>query len=122
MILSITIFKIIGEFLLVAVIHELTHFIFAKIYKREYIKINVKKIYYLSVSYKNNHNPSQNLVIAISAPCVCVFIGLTLIILGQLNFLTLIFLLNILNFLPITQDGQMILISIIDILKNRKNV
>ncbi|BBD84915.1 hypothetical protein SA58113_0053 [Staphylococcus argenteus] len=40
--------------------------------------------------------------------------------LGKLNFITLIFLTNVFNFLPLTQDGQVILISLIDIFKDKK--
>ncbi|AYG57169.1 metalloprotease family protein [Staphylococcus pseudintermedius] len=111
--LIIVILKILFDFLFVAFIHESTHLICAKLYRRKDIKINVNKLFVVSVSYKNNHNSFQNLVIAASAPLICVSLGLILLILGYLNILTLVFLSNIFNFLPVTQDGQIILISII---------
>ncbi|EGQ2898571.1 hypothetical protein EEJ54_05635 [Staphylococcus pseudintermedius] len=81
----------------------------------------MNKLFVVSVSYKNNHNSFQNLVIAASAPFICVSLGLILLILGYLNILTLVFLSNIFNFLPVTQDGQIILISVINILKSNNN-
>ncbi|EGQ3129994.1 metalloprotease family protein [Staphylococcus pseudintermedius] len=119
--LIIVILKILFDFLFVAFIHESTHLICAKLYRRKDIKINVNKLFVVSVSYKNNHNSFQNLVIAASAPFICVSLGLILLILGYLNILTLVFLSNIFNFLPVTQDGQIILISIINILKSNNN-
>ncbi|ATY55773.1 TPA: metalloprotease family protein [Staphylococcus argenteus] len=107
------------SFIIVALIHEFTHLIFLKIFKRENIRINIR-IFFVSITYKNNHNPLQNLIIAISAPVICLCIGLIMLSLGKLNFITLIFLTNVFNFLPLTQDGQVILISLIDIFKDKK--
>ncbi|MGW7948363.1 metalloprotease family protein [Staphylococcus xylosus] len=120
MILFIVILKILLYFLIVSVVHELTHYVFAKIYKREQVKININKVYAFSVSYKNNHNSVQNLIISLSAPLVCVIIGLIYFKLGYFNILTIVFLINIINFFPVTRDGQVILISLINIIKNSK--
>lgn len=97
--------------------HEGIHLFCAKIlgYKPVLVKISP---WAFKVSYKNKHIAIDNLIIAIMPAIVLIIIGIII----PLNYWTFILklacLINFVNLLPITGDGEMIFLSIFQILKS----
>lgn len=104
---------------LVLIVHEWIHLLVAKLLK---YKAYIKRINPLAfqVVYPNQHRPFDNLLIAGSSPLILFVIGCFM----PLNFYTIIVKLaslsNFFNLLPITGDGEIILLSILQIYKGRK--
>lgn len=120
MIYFIYISYILLSFYMVAIIHESIHYIFAFIFKREELSFKISPVQ-CYVSYKNNDNDFQNLIISSSAPLLTTFIGLIILIFfTDIKGIGLIFFTNLLNFTPLTSDGEVILVSILNILRRKK--
>ncbi|WP_368739928.1 metalloprotease family protein [Enterococcus casseliflavus] len=112
--------KIVASFLVVSFIHEVSHFLFAMLFKRKGIKFHVSWTSFF-ITYENNSNDFQNLIIAISAPLVTTSIGFFLVLkIPELTGLGILFLTNIINFFPITNDGEIILMSLVNITRREK--
>lgn len=101
----------------VVIFHEAIHWLFAKFFHRQ---PKLKFHYFITpiISYKNNHNDIQNLIISSSAPIILIVIGIfidgdnsNLIVLKIMCFA------NILNLFPVTTDGEVILLSILNLFK-----
>lgn len=99
------------------ILHEIIHYFFALLFRRG-PTIKMKNLITPTISYKNNQSDIQNLVIASSAPLILIFIG---ILVDNDTDVLLIFklmcLANIFNLLPFTVDGQVILLSLFNILR-----
>lgn len=105
---------------IVVAFHEFLHWIMAKYFNRN------PKIYFGSfftpiIRYKNNNNDLQNIIIASIAPAISIILGLFISSENQYLVVAKVILLsNIINLLPITSDGKVILISIIKLIKKVK--
>ncbi|WP_430607911.1 metalloprotease family protein [Enterococcus sp. DIV2379] len=112
--------KLIISFLVVSFIHEISHLLFALFFKRKNIRTHISWTCFC-ITYENNYNDLQNMVIAISAPIVTTSIGLFLVFeIPDLRGLGILFLTNIINFFPITNDGEIILMSLINIVRRKR--
>ena len=112
--------KIVASFLVVSFIHEMSHMMFALLFKRKNIKVHVSWTNFC-IAYENNNNDIQNLIIAISAPIITTGIGIYLVFqIPNLIGLGILFLTNIINFFPITNDGEIILMSLVNIVRREK--
>lgn len=104
----------------ILIIHEFLHLIVAKFFK---YNTNIKKfaIFPFKVEYVNNNKPLENLLIAIISPLFLFLVGVII----PLNYYTVILkltcVINFFNLLPITADGEVILLSIFQILERKKN-
>lgn len=115
MILFISFLGIVGLVLL----HETIHLVVAMILG--YKPIIKKSILVPAILYENKQNDFHNLLIAGSAPLFLIFLGLLLPAENVPTVLIRLFCwLNILNLLPVTNDGEMIFLSLCHLLR-RKN-
>lgn len=100
-------------------IHECFHYAVAKICGAD-PRFSIQKLT-PSVSFKNRHNDLHNLLVALAGPLPLVIIGFCLI--NRINAHTTIFMLmcltNVFNLIPVTADGQVILLSILNMIKSR---
>lgn len=100
-------------------IHECFHYAVAKICGAD-PRFSIQKLT-PSVSFKNRHNDLHNLLVALAGPLPLVIIGFCLI--NRTNAHTTIFMLmcltNVFNLIPVTADGQVILLSILNMIKSR---
>ncbi len=99
-------------------IHEYIHYVFAKLFK-----MNPKLNFNWgtpSITYSNGNNDFHNLIIASSAPLVMIVLGL--VIPNSVMFLCfkLMCFSNIFNVTPFTTNGEVILLSLINILRRKK--
>ncbi|MFT8916333.1 MAG: hypothetical protein ABF899_00540 [Oenococcus sp.] len=106
-------------FLLVS-LHESIHFITARLFHlRPVFKIN---LFLLPViSYKNPGRDAQNLVVALSAPVGLIILGM--LINSEIPYFGLakiLCLTNVVNLLPITTDGEVIFLSVYNLIKENK--
>lgn len=73
------------------------------------------------VEYRNQNRPLDNFLIAFISPFLLTLIG----ILIPLNYYTLVLkvtcLMNLFNLLPFTADGEVILLSIVQLIQKEKN-
>ncbi|MPQ22956.1 hypothetical protein CKN86_04325 [Carnobacterium divergens] len=108
-----------SSFYSVLLVHESLHFFVAIFlqYDPQLVKINPIAF---KISYTNRNRPIDNLMIASIPAIVLSIVGLMI----PLNYYTLILklscLVNIFNLLPITADGEIIVLSIIQILKKKE--
>lgn len=108
------------SFYIVAIIHESIHYIFAFIFKREELTFKINPLH-CYVSYKNNNNDLQNLIISLSSPLLITLIGfIILIYFPSIRGIGILCFFNIINFTPLTSDGEVILISVINIVRRIK--
>ena len=100
------------------IIHEFLHWIVAFVFKLE--PILVWRILTPAIIYKNTYEDWKNLLVALSAPLILFAIGVFIqgndISSVVVKFMCLA---NFINFLPFTDDGKVILVSIINILKSK---
>lgn len=102
----------------VVALHEGIHLVVAMILG--YKPIIKKSILVPAIVYENKNNDFHNLLIAGSAPLILIFIGLLLPAENLPSVLIRLFcLLNILNLLPLTHDGEMILLSLCHLIRRR---
>ena len=102
------------------VIHEIFHYALA-------IAFGYKpKLYFSSyliptVIYENKHEPVITLVISLAGPLGTAMVGLILPDITLFSLVKLVYFSHLLCLLPITTDGQVILLSILSIIKKRRN-
>ena len=101
-------------------IHELSHFLMAIVLGYQ-PHIHRNGILNFAVTYRNQQNDKHNLMIAAIAPVMSIMVGILLPNGQNLMLLKLFCLSNIFNLLPVTSDGEVILLSIINILRKRRN-
>ncbi|WP_141373866.1 metalloprotease family protein [Enterococcus casseliflavus] len=112
--------KLVASFIVVSFIHEISHLLSAVYFKRKNIKAHISWTCFC-ITYENNYNDLQNMIIAISAPIVTTSIGLFLVFkIPELSGLGILFLTNIINFFPITNDGEIILMSLVNIIRRKR--
>ncbi|MFT9267222.1 hypothetical protein [Oenococcus sp.] len=106
-------------FILVS-LHESLHFIAAKVFHlRPVFKIN--RFLLPMISYKNPGRDAQNLVVALSAPVGLIILGM--LINSEIPYFGLakiLCLTNVANLLPITTDGEVIFLSVYNLIKENK--
>ncbi|AWN21709.1 metalloprotease family protein [Streptococcus sobrinus] len=99
------------------VMHELCHYLVAKLLGYQ-PGFNFEKFLSLTVSYVNKGNALKNSLISASAPVTLFFIGLMIpnkiIVLSLFKFACL---LNIFHLMPFCNDGQVIFVSLLSLLK-----
>lgn len=111
--------EMIGGIFIVIIFHEMMHWIFAKIFRRQ-PKIKILKFLTPTVVYDNNQNDWQNLIIASSAPFILIALGLCITIDSIFTFtIKMMCFTNFFNLLPITTDGELILLSLLNLLKKK---
>lgn len=104
----------------IVILHEAIHWIFALLFRRSPI-LKFQNFFTPVIIYKNNQSDIQNLIISVSAPLILFTAGLLLeSYSGILVVIKIMCLANFLNFLPITTDGQVILLSLLNMLKKWK--
>lgn len=99
------------------VIHELCHYLVARLLGYQ-AKFNFESYLYPTISYVNKGNAVKNIIISASAPVVLLFIGL--MIPNKFMILSLFkiaCLLNVFHLLPFCNDGQVILVSLLSLIK-----
>lgn len=112
--------KFILSIMLSLIIHELSHVLMAKGLGYQ-PHIQRKGILNFAVTYRNQQNDKHNLMIAAIAPVMSIMVGILLPNGQNLLLLKLFCLSNIFNLLPVTSDGEVILLSVINILRKRRN-
>lgn len=99
------------------VIHEFLHFLVAKILHVN-AKLKINSFFTPVIYYKNPKSDIKTLLIAILSPMLMILLGLT--INKHLNYLIafkIVCLSNFLNLLPVTGDGEIIFMSIFNLIK-----
>lgn len=106
--------------IVVVILHEYIHWIFAKIFNR-HPSVTISKFFTASIQYQNNGKDFENLVIAASPGLI---LPLFSFIIPQNNLyfimIKIFSFLNFLNLLPLTADGEVILLSLLNIIMPRK--
>ncbi len=100
----------------VVICHEVIHWIFAKWFHR-HPKIEFYQFITPVVTYKNNDNDLQNLIISASAPIILTILGILIDGNTGTIFIKIMCLFNAFNLLPIATDGEVILLSVINLLR-----
>lgn len=109
------IFSILGGLIL----HELLHIFIAHLLSYS-PKLTFLPPLKFQVYYENRYQPLDNLLISIISPLFLVFIGFFI----ELNIYTIILkitcLLNLFNLIPITGDGEVIFLSLMQMIKKKR--
>lgn len=104
---------------MVIIFHEMIHWVIAKIFCRQ-PKILFSKLMTPTIVYVNNQNDWQNLIITSSAPLIVITIGLFITVDSIFTItVKILCLMNIFNLFPITTDGEVIILSILNLLKKK---
>lgn len=101
----------------IVVIHEAIHWAFALLFRRD-PSLKLQHFFTPVITYDNNQSNIQNLIISASAPLILFALGLLIESdSGTFVLIKIMCLANFLNLLPITADGQMILLSLLNMFK-----
>ncbi|NBA57114.1 metalloprotease family protein [Enterococcus hirae] len=104
------------SFYLILLLHEGIHFFFAKLFRYDPVLVKINFVAF-KIIYTNNNKPLENLIIAIMPAIILTTLGIII----PLNYYTLILklmcLANFINLLPITGDGEIIILSLFKIFK-----
>ncbi|ANU10841.1 membrane protein [Planococcus antarcticus DSM 14505] len=104
----------------IVILHEAIHWMFALLFRRV-PTLKFEHFFTPVITYKNNQSDIQNLIISASAPLGLFTVGLLIEAdSGILVLIKIMCLANIFNFLPLTADGQVILLSLLNMLKKRR--
>ncbi|MFV0556512.1 MAG: hypothetical protein ACK5LM_05375 [Lactovum sp.] len=103
---------------LILIVHEYLHFLLAKFLKYEVSIICVHPLAFKLV-YENKNKALENLLIAAFSPAFLFVIGILLPSNVYTLLLKLSCLSNFFNLLPITADGEVILLSLVQIFRKR---
>ncbi|WP_210469308.1 metalloprotease family protein [Sporosarcina sp. 6E9] len=104
----------------IVVLHEAIHWAFALLFRRD-PTLKFEHFFTPVITYKNNQSDTQNLIISASAPLILFTVGLLIESdSGMLVMIKLMCLANFFNLLPVTADGQMILLSLLNMLKKKQ--
>lgn len=100
--------------------HEVIHWMTAKVF---HMKPSITLDYKIipAVSYNNSGNDFHNLLVSISAPTTLTIIGF--LVNWQLAYLIVfkvMCLANVFNLLPFTNDGQVALLSVVNLIRSHK--
>ena len=101
-------------------LHEILHYLVARVLRYQAYFKHVG-ILACQVEYRNRNCQLDNFLIAFISPFLLTIIG----ILIPLNYYTLVLkvtcLMNLFNLLPFTADGEVILLSIVQLIQKEKN-
>lgn len=111
--------KFISSCLIVVTAHEAIHFLVAKLFKLS-PSFYITRLGTPIVEYKNNDNYFGIFVVSISAPIGIFVITLFLPQTSQFDLIKLMGILNIVNLLPITADGEVAIYALLKIWKKIK--
>lgn len=119
---SINFWSFLGYFFIFAffsvTLHEAIHWLCAKLLGlNPHFSIRAKGV--LAVHFKNVKNDYKNLFVALSAPIILIVVAILLPISGIFVLLKMMFILNVLNLTPLTNDGQIILLSLLNIWRKK---
>ncbi|WP_430786894.1 metalloprotease family protein [Virgibacillus flavescens] len=104
----------------IVALHEAIHWVFALLFRRD-PSFKFQRFFTPVITYKNNQSDTQNLIISASAPVILFTAGLLIESnSGVLVLIKIMCLANFFNLLPVTADGQMILLSLLNIRKKRQ--
>lgn len=109
----------ITSFAFVLFLHEITHFATAKVLGLS-PKFIISKAGTPIVRYKNNHEYIKIFFVAISAPIIVISVTVILPNISEFILVKILGILNIINLLPITTDGEVAVYAILKLWK-RKN-
>lgn len=105
---------------IVVAIHEMIHATVAWMFRRR-PTITFDRFLTPVIRYENNQNDWQNLIIALSAPALLFGIGWIIPVDGGAwVVIKILCLANILNFFPVTTDGQMIFLSCLRLIQKQR--
>ncbi|QNR22161.1 hypothetical protein HNY42_14805 [Exiguobacterium sp. Helios] len=105
---------------LVVTIHESIHWCFALLFRRQ-PRVTFDRFLTPTVRYHNTHVDWQNLIISASAPLLLFSFGIWVEgNSGAWVVVKILCLANVFNFFPITTDGQMIFLSLVNMIQKQR--
>lgn len=100
------------------VIHEFFHYIIAKLFGYR-PKLLFSSYLSPTITYENKHDHLSNLIISAVGPLGTAVLGAIVPNIQLFSLFKIVCFLHLVCLLPITADGQVILLSILSIIKNR---
>ncbi|MFQ7000497.1 MAG: hypothetical protein ACLRRH_04015 [Clostridium sp.] len=112
-----------GGILLSTFIHEYMHFMFLKRFGVKDVRIKKSFLKFGIVFCEENLKKGKLILVALSGPIICFFIGCILITINMLlcrkiiNFISIVYIFHIVNLVPFFGDGKVILKSLVLLMK-----